>query len=156
MTGKKNLDLIIVGISILLGLLTLGVFVYTNIVYQRPLVNEAEEKDLLSANLKSGVSTDGLKIDKIVVNLRSETSRLRFLEVSLQVLPFKNEQKELLEKNSPLILDRIGQLATNMTPNDLNTISGKILFEERLKNKLNKDLGKQIVREIFFTGFVVQ
>ncbi len=156
MTGKKLVDLIIAGILTLVGAATAGVFVYTEFVYKRPLVDESAEQKALTQNLKNSIPREGLKIDKMAVNIKSESSRLRFLELSMQIIPFTVKQKEILEKATPLVYDRIGQVAGKMTPEDLNSISGKILFEDRLKRKLNEDLGDQIVREIYFTGFVVQ
>ncbi len=156
MTGKKFIDLIIIGSLVLITATAAGIYGYTEFIYQRPLVDESAEKLSLNQNLKNSLPKDGLKIDKIAVNIKSESSRLRFLELSLHIIPFALRHKEILEKATPLIYDRIGQVAAKMTPEDLNSISGKILFEDRLKRKLNEDFDQQIVREIYFTSFVVQ
>ncbi|MBI2518813.1 MAG: flagellar basal body-associated FliL family protein [Bdellovibrio sp.] len=155
-TGKKFVDLIIMGVLVLITVVTAGIFGFTEFMYQRPLVDESAEKLSLDQNLKNNMPKEGLKIEKIAVNIKSETARLRFLELAMHIIPFSAKHKEILEKASPMIYDRIGQVAAKMTPEDLNSISGKILFEDRLKRKINEDFNDQIVREIYFTSFVVQ
>jgi len=155
-TGKKFIDLIIIGVLTLITASTAGIYAYSEFMYTRPLVDESSEHLSLHQNLKNSMPKEGLKIEKIAVNIKSESARLRYLELSMQIIPFALKHKEILEKAAPLIYDRIGQVAGKMTPEDLNSISGKILFEDRLKRKLNEDFDDQIVREIYFTSFVVQ
>ncbi|MBY0416372.1 MAG: flagellar basal body-associated FliL family protein, partial [Bdellovibrionales bacterium] len=39
---------------------------------------------------------------------------------------------------------------------ELNSLSGKILLEDRLKREINKALKKPVVKNIFFASFIVQ
>jgi flagellar basal body-associated protein FliL len=43
-----------------------------------------------------------------------------------------------------------------MGPEELSTLSGKILLEDRLKREINKALNKTVVRSIFFPRYIVQ
>ena len=46
-------------------------------------------------------------------------------------------------------------ITSGSDPDELNTVAGKLLLENRLKNIINKILGKKIVSEILFTTFVI-
>jgi flagellar FliL protein len=156
MTGKPLFDKILVGLNLATLLGGLGLFVYTNMIYKRPLPDEAAELEDLKNSAKKGTEVPPLKLDKMTINLHSETARLRFLDIEAHLLPFKEDEVKILETKKTEILDAIMEVASNMSPEDLNSISGKILLENRLKNRINNLLGDQIVREIFFSSFVVQ
>lgn len=156
MTGNKTIDNALIGISVLATGIALGIFIYTEIVFERPLPNDLVEKKLLLEDSKKIVFSESFKVEKLIINLSSSSSRLRYLEVQTYLVPFKNEYNEILESRRPMIHDVIIDLAGQISPNQLNTIAGKVLLESRIKNELNKKLGKFIVKEIYFAKFVVQ
>mgnify|MGYP001376438637 CR=1 FL=1 len=49
MTGKKMIDLIILGLSLLATLAALGIIVYKTYIFKRPLPNSEAEKAKLMA-----------------------------------------------------------------------------------------------------------
>ena len=68
---------------------------------------------------------------------------------------------EKLETNKYILRDEIITLAGSMYPNELNTVSGKLVFEEKIKQRFNDALAsatnkKKTIRKIYFTKFVVQ
>ena len=97
-----------------------------------------------------------LKLDKLIVNLKSRTSRLRFLDLQTYLVPFKNQHNDTLEENKAVINDIIIDEAARMKPEELNTVSGKLIFESRLRKRINTVLRGSIVKDIFFSRFVVQ
>ena len=52
--------------------------------------------------------------------------------------------------------DAIIDIASNMAPEELNTVAGKVILEERIRKRLNDFFGKSLVKEIYFSIFVVQ
>lgn len=156
MTGNKKIDTIILGVSTLMTLVVLGTFVYTEIIYERPLPDGEEEKQNLIAHSKKNTETGHFKLDKMIINLNNAGSRLRFLDVEMHLVPFKERYNDIFEQSKPIISDSIIDIASNMKPEELNSIAGKILLEDRIKKRLNRYYEKDYVKGIFFSRFVVQ
>ncbi len=156
MTGNKGLDTIILLLASLITAGTLGVFVYSEMLYERPTPSDQEEKVKLIEESKVSVAPDIYKVDKLIINLNSPTKRLRFLEVEVHLVPFKNDYLETLESKKFYIQDSIIDIASNMAPEELNTVAGKVILEERIRKRLNDFFGKSLIKELFFSQFVVQ
>jgi len=157
LTGNRMADHILIFLSLASALVLTGVFVYTDVLYQRPVIDDLEEKiKLLQDVKKEDLSRDGLKLEHLIVNVKSDTVRLRFLDTTMILIPFKPSYIEILEKQRSSIYDSIIGVASNTPAEELNSVSGKILFENRVKKKINDLVGADIIREIFFTTFVVQ
>jgi flagellar FliL protein len=52
--------------------------------------------------------------------------------------------------------DVLIEVASHLEPDELDTLSGKILLENKIKKQVNTKLGKPVVKQIYFSGFVVQ
>ena len=76
--------------------------------------------------------------------------------MELLMIPFKNDGAKVLEDNQAIVNDTIITISSKMDPNELNTISGKILLENRLRKTINERLHEEVVREILFQHFVIQ
>ena len=138
-------------------IITLFVFIYTEIIYQKPLPTDEEGLSELKAEVEAVSVPASYDIEKIIVNLRSAGGkRLRFLDLSLHLIPFETRQRETLDNNKSLIHDSVIDTAGRMKPAELNSVAGKILFEDRVKNSINARLGEPTVKEILFSKFVVQ
>lgn len=156
LTGKSGLDMALIGIFTLVGLAALGVFVYTNMLFERPLPSNKEEEAKLMQDSKKVVVVDSLKLEKIIINLRPNRSRMRYLDVTIHLIPFKSFQLEKLKRNKDMVTDIIIDVSSRMLPSEINTVSGKILLEDRIKGKINAKLFEPVVKEIYFSKFVVQ
>ncbi len=155
MTGKKHIDRLIIAISLFASILAAGIYVYTELIYQKKLPdNEAEFEDMKDG-IKNRLISGTYKLQKITVNLKSRSTKLRFLDVEIHIVPFAKSYTRVLDKNRDVVYDSIIDITSGMNPEELNTVSGKILLENRIKNDLNKILKKQIVKEILFTTFII-
>ena len=82
------------------------------------------------------------------------------LQVSMQVMTRDSDLVEFLEKNDPLIRDRMLSLLMEQEGNKLKTRAGK----KSLQSKLQKEIGKIARKEgvqgkieaVYFTSFVMQ
>ena len=110
----------------------------------------------MQANARNVVFAESFKLKNIVVNLPHPTTKLRFLDMILHLVPFESKYVETLEKYKPQISDIVISVSSKMTPDDLNTATGKILLESRIKTKINDLLGKAVVKEILFSKFIIQ
>ena len=150
MTGNKTLDKIIIIFNLIGILLGFGIFVFTEFISQRELpVDNAEFQRLLAlgneiSNLKA------FELEKLTLNLSSERSRLRYLDVVMHLLPFHESQMTILDQYKPLILDNIIEITGRMTPEEVNSVTGKIIFEDRIKKMTNDLVKKPIIKKIYF------
>lgn len=156
MTGKPLLDKILMALNLAALFGCLGVFIYTTKMYKKPLPDEGVEFDGLKEDAKKRTETPAYKMEKITINLYSTGSRLRFLDLELHFLPFNEEQIKILETHKAHLVDMMIEVVGDMSPEELNSISGKILLESRLKKRINDFLGSQTVREIYFSTFIIQ
>ncbi|EPZ51056.1 flagellar basal body-associated protein FliL [Bacteriovorax sp. BAL6_X] len=156
MTGRKLLDQIIIALLLLTTLATVGVFVYTNIIYKKELPNSATEMQALKTDFKQINFPTTYVLDKITLNLDSATRRLRFLDVQINLVLFSEEDSQVLDSIRPQIYDIIIDVAASIEPDELNSLSGKLIFEGRIKKRINYLVKKKVVKEVFYSKFVVQ
>lgn len=156
MTGNKAIDYVILIISGIACVGVLGVYVYTDVIFQRPLPDDLIEKAKLMKDAKKVIFTEAYKLDKLTINLKSKTKRLRFLDIEVHFIPFKSKYNDLFDQHKSEISDSIINLAGEMVPEELNSVSGKLLLENRIKVKINALLGGDVVKEVLFSKFIVQ
>ena len=156
MTGNKTFDTILLSMASAATAAALGVFVYSEMLYQRPLPSDEIEKKALVKDSQSATTPENFKVDKMIINLNSQTSRLRFLDVQMYFVPYRSEYNETFKSQISYVKDAIIDIASNMQPDELNTVAGKVLLEERIRRRLNDFFGKSLIKEILFSRFVVQ
>lgn len=148
---------VLIGLSSLASLAALVVCIYTIKVYKRPLISdkaEFQELKVAAANFDQDSAT--FKLGPLTTNLASNSNRLRFVSFELYLLPQKDEDLKLLEEQSAALYDFIYQNLDRFTPQEINTVSGKLIFESRLKNNINQFFGRSIIRAMYFSDFMVQ
>ncbi len=160
MTGKKLIDTILMGVMLLSTIAVVGLFYYTEKIYKRPPIDEVAEKTALMETTDVRAIPTFFKIDKITISLTPKAevtnTRMRWLEVEVHLVLFESGDVEFIKRNLPVIQDRIIDIASKMGPEELNSLSGKILLEDRLRREINKGLGKTSVKNIFFASYIVQ
>jgi len=156
MTGKPILDTILKYFNITGCLLGISIFVYTELIYTRPLPNAFDEYKKMQEEARNLSKSPSYKLDKITINLVSKHTKLRYLDIEMQIVPLRTKDVSLLEKIAPLIYDQIIDISGKMLPEEINTVTGKLLYEDRLKKSINNIVGRPTVKEIYFTRFVVQ
>jgi flagellar FliL protein len=156
MTGNKTIDTVILALAFIATATATGVFVYTNKIYKKPLPSNEVELQRLKDDVKGISVPESYKLDKIIVNLVSKTRRLRFLDIEAHLVVFNGQDIAILEENKAIINDKIIDIASGMTPDELNSIAGKLIFENRVKKAINGSFGRPIIKELFYTKFVIQ
>lgn len=160
MTGKKLIDMILLGAMTLTTLAVIGLFYYTEKMYKRPPIDENKERD---AFLKEGNPKDlpaFFKLEKMTVSLvpkdPSGIQRMRYVELEIHLVLFASSDAGIIKTYLSVIQDKIITVASKMGADELNSLTGKILLEDRLKKEINKALGKPVVKSIFFSRYIVQ
>jgi flagellar FliL protein len=158
--GSPKLNKILAIVCFVATISAAGIFLYSTLIYEKPLPNEKDEKEALFYFAKKEVEVETYKMKNLKINLvhsrNSSSRRLRFISVEPHLLPFKKEHKPVYEENIALITDTIIAITSAMSPNELNTISGKILLKSRIKKKINSKFSKPIIKEIYFPNYIVK
>ncbi len=154
------LDMILLGVMILTTLAVIGLFYYTEKVYKRPPIDEKKEKEALLKDNDPKALPAFYKLDKMTVSLvpkdANGNQRMRYVELEIHLVLFKSEDAGIIKTYQPVVYDKIILIASKMGADELNSLTGKILLEDRLKKEINKSLGKPVVKSIFFSRYIIQ
>jgi flagellar protein FliL len=156
MKGVAKIDILIVGAFSVATMAIAGLFYYTIYMAPKPLPKEKENLEKLAGSIKPKNLIKGIPVKRILINLPSKSSRLRFLELEINLFPFQEDQKDKISQQLPILKDTIISVVSKMAPDELNSISGKILLEERIKRNFHKSVKEKLISKIFYTKFVVQ
>ena len=160
MTGKKLLDMILLGIMTLTTLAVIGLFYYTEKVYKRPPIDEKKEREALLKEGNAKAIPAFFKLEKMTVSLVPKDptgiQRMRYVELEIHLVLFKSEEAGIIKTYLSVVQDKIIIIASKMGADELNSLTGKILLEDRLKKEINKALNKPVVKSIFFSRYIVQ
>jgi flagellar FliL protein len=96
------------------------------------------------------------KLDKFTVNLNGEPRRTIRLEVNLEMLNEESYEEVMDVSRMPKIRDRIVAVLNDKTFSDLESIQGKLFLKEKITSEVNAILDKGVVKDIYFSEFVVQ
>lgn len=156
MTGNPALDKIILGINGLVVLAAAGlvIFAHTSI---KPL---STNQGLEFGNMIEGTINEHQKapvtLDEIVVNLYSREARLRFLNTQMNIVLVQERDRTYVDSLKYIINDALIDIAGNMKPDELNSVTGRILLENRIKDRVNQYARRTVIKKIFFSKFIVQ
>ncbi len=126
-----------------------------NILKPKPTDQVAEAESLKNSAVEQS-QVKSVPMKKFVVNLHSRGTRLRYLDVEMNILPFHDDQAALIKASEYIFKDVLIEIASHLSPDDLDTLSGKILLENKIKKQVNAKLGEPVVKQIYFSGFIVQ
>jgi flagellar protein FliL len=150
------LQKVLITANLVVVLLAAGVVFYShNMINPEPTDQAAEAESLKTQVLNAG-QIRPVPIKKFVVNLHSQGTRLRYLDLEMNILTFHEDQKQLIKNQEHLFKDVVIEVASRFEPQDLDSLTGKIEFENKVKKQVNAKLGQPVVKKIFFSGFVVQ
>ena len=147
---------ILIYLNLAIALVGTGVVFYSHNFIKPAPTDQIAEKIKLKEGLGQNTGLTPVPIKKFTVNLDSDANRLRFLSLEMNVLPFYEDQKTIISKNEFMIKDVVIELATKLAPEEVETVTGKMLFESRIKKQVNAKLGQPVIKQIFFSGFVIQ
>lgn len=148
---------ILIIVNLVVALAAAGVVFYAHNMIKPEATDQAAEIENLKKDATATSQIQPVPIKKFVVNLHSKSSRLRYLDIEMNVLTFSEDQKQIVKANEHVFKDTVIEIASQLNPEDLESVTGKILLENRIKKAVNAKLGEQpVVKQIYFSGFVVQ
>ncbi len=175
--GMSALILPLVNTVLVLGVL--GLFVYTRLIFKRPVITEKSERARL-AKLVSAPTPEPvpgiIDFESVTANLASHApgpgdpepvgAKLRYLTFAFSLELRDVSQKEKIEALRPLIMDRILQNVGHKRYHELATIQGRYILKNEIMEIVNqlarsksdqpKESRDSLVNQLYFTQFVVQ
>jgi len=94
-------------------------------------------------------------LDSFIVNLSDQGGK-RYLRITMGLELGDPKSAEELTKRLPQIRDSILMILPSRKVDELQTLEGKNLLRTEIVSSLNQLLGKDVVKKIYFTEFVIQ
>ncbi len=92
-------------------------------------------------------------MDPFILNLSDPG---RFLKLSMQLEVDDQADVPMIEGNKPQIKDAVITLISSKSVDDLSTAEGKMQLKDDLVLRVNQVVGKPVVKNIYFTEFIMQ
>lgn len=156
MTGNPSLDKVLIALNGLIVALSTGLILYSHIAIKPPIEDEGlQMKGLYNSSIELSKITP-VQFKPQIINLYSRDVRLRFLEVQMNLEVFQESDKEIIDTFKSFITDSLINIAGNLAPAELNSVTGRILLETRIKNTVNERLKRKVIKKIYFSKFIIQ
>ena len=95
-------------------------------------------------------------MDKFIVNLGGEPKRTIRLEVNLEMLSKDGFEEVMNAESRARARDKIVRLLNDQDFSGLEPIQGKLFLKDQIVKEINQILKKGIVKDVYFSDFVVQ
>ena len=156
MTGNPSIDKILLGINGLVVAAAVALVYYSNNIISPPLTDQNGVFTSMVQDSMSDFKKQPVVFKEMVVNLYSRQRRLRFLNLTMNIEVYDEGQEKVVSFYKPVVIDSLIDIAGNMKPEDLNSVTGKMLLESRVKKKVNDFIKKSVIKKIYFSKFIVQ
>lgn len=140
-----------------LGGLGLGVFwAYSaTIGYQSPYIVEEQLRKPASLPQSIEVGSNIYTLEKFVINLTGQPKRSIRVQVNLDMLSAQSFSEIMEADKTAKARDRIIRLLNDKSFSDIETIQGKLFLKDKIVEEVNKVLAVGLVKDVYFTDFVV-
>lgn len=166
---KKALNMVLIGqiafAAINLGVLGYGAYmVYASTLgWHAPQITEAQLQEIREKALKESNADVGplvYTMEKFIVNLAGDPlkdpKRTISMEVNLEMLNKEGFEEVLDSDNRAKARDRIIQILGTKYYSELETIQGKLFLKDQIATEISSLLDKGVVKDVYFSNFVVQ
>ena len=148
---------ILIIVNLVIALAGAGVVFYSHSMIKPDPTDQVAEAEAIKTDAAATTQLRPVPMKKFVVNIHSKSSRLRYLDLEMNILTFQEDQKDIIKANEHIFKDTVIEIASHLDPEDLESVTGKILLENKIKKQVNTKLGDSpVIKQIYFSGFVVQ
>lgn len=95
-------------------------------------------------------------MDSFVVNLNTEGKGSTYLKTQVSLLYTEEDHAEVITNKTSQIRDVIIKDLMEYRPQDLLLEGGLASVKVKLRSSINAALGQEVVKEIYFTDFLIQ
>lgn len=166
-TGAAKIVVIALALNAAALLVLLGAFIYTRVLYKRPVITEEQQRKYLEAELdkkeKARIAAfvpTTYKIAPFEANLKSTTSRDRILSIGISLEMSDQSFQSMLEAKKPQFMNQLNQMIAGTSPEEIQTIQGRLLFKSKVLGIISEILkvekGPAPVTDLYFTQFIIQ
>src|SRR3712207_6766533 len=106
------LQKILIALNLLVVLAGAGLVFYSHNMIKPEPTNQDAETEALKKEAVAQTQIQPVPIKKFVVNLHSRSSRLRYLDIEMNVLTFREDQKEIIKANEHIFKDTVIEIAS--------------------------------------------
>ncbi len=164
-SSKLVMPMLALNAVALIGML--GLFVYTRVLYKRPVITEAQQRKILDAELErkekariAAFVPALYKVPKFEANLKPSGNKEHMLSIGLSLEMADQSFQSLLDDKRPQFMNRLNQVIANTTAEEIITIQGRLLFRSKIFGIISEILkvekGPAPVRDLYFTEFLIQ
>lgn len=150
---------IVIGILVTLNLSVLGLGSYwvfiSTIGYEYPKITEESLREPASLKEKFSDVPMVYTMDKFNVNLSGVPRRSIRLQINLDMISPIAFQEIMDFEYRAKARDRIVKILNDSTVDDLETIQGKLFLKDKIVAEVNQILDKGLVKDVYFTDFVM-
>lgn len=143
-----------------LGVTGAGAYlVYASTIgWHEPTLTEADlrTEEEKAAEAKRDLAPYIYTMDKFTVNLDGEPRRTIRLEVNLEMMGEEGFEEVINSENRARARDKIVRLLSDKNFAELESIQGKLFLKDRIAMEVNGLLTQGVVKDVFFSEFVVQ
>lgn len=156
---NKKVMVAVTGFLIALNFGGLGMGVYmvyiSTIGYSSPEITEQKLRNVagLPSHLEQGPMV--YTMDKFVANLTGEPKRTLRIQVNLDMMNAQSYSEIMDEENRARARDTILRILNEKTFTDLESLQGKLFLKDELLKNINKALRVGLVKDIYFSDFVM-
>ena len=143
--SKKKLIIIIAGAVLFFSIS--GFFAYT-MLYSKKEGPETESKKGKNSEKAALVA-----LDPFILNLAEQG---RFLKVTLHFELADPSYQQLVENNTPQLKDAIIILLSSKSTETIASPEGKLQLKDEILLRANQTIGKDVIKNLYFTEFVMQ
>ncbi len=134
-----------------------GYLVYASTIgWEAPTLTEEKLMRGIASINEAELSPFIYTMDKFTVNLGGEPKRTIRLEINLEMLGKDGFEEVINTEHRAKARDRIVRLLNDSGFSDLESIQGKLFLKDKIANEVNSILKKGVVKNVFFSDFVVQ
>ena len=156
---KEKLQLIMNAMLITLNLSGLGIgsyWVYSATVgYESPYIIEETLRMPASLPEEFEKTSNIYTMDKFIVNLSGQPRRTIRLQVNLDMMSARSFTEIMVSEKTAKARDSIIRLLNDKTYSDLESIQGKLFLKDKIVEEVNKVLTAGLVKDVYFTDFVI-
>lgn len=141
----------------LMALLGGGYLVYeSTLAYEPPVVRELQVYEEFKQERESAENAEPVMytMEPFTVNLNGSPRRMIRVQMTLEMLD-KDGFEEVVSLG-PQARDKVVEILNNKEFKDVETIQGKLFLKDQIAVALNEFLSTGVVKDVYFSGFLVQ
>lgn len=152
---KKIISAVLISLNlVVLGLGTYWVYLST-LGYESPSITEKNLREPSSLKEKFSQAPMVYTMDKFVVNLAGLPKRTIRVQVNLDMIGPEAFQEIMDLENRAKARDKIVRILNEKSFDDLESIQGKLFLKDKIVEEVNHVLDKGLVKDVYFTDFVM-